>query len=135
MLNKLENIVVNPTDCYGRYHSPKVCRAEVNSGQWYQDTYDKVIIGSAKDFFCPIIFAIDKTVISKVSHLSVHVILFTTTIFNCEVCVMQLLLFILLQLLLTCTVYSFLDMQQSHGLASTCLYSGSRSALLKATSW
>jgi hypothetical protein len=36
MLNKMENLVVNPTDRYGRYHSPDGRLGEVNSGQWYQ---------------------------------------------------------------------------------------------------
>jgi hypothetical protein len=79
----------------------------VNSGQWYQDTYDKVIADPTKDFLCPIIFAMDKTVISEISHLSVHIILFTTTIFNREVCVMDKLLCLLMFVSLTCMIQSF----------------------------
>jgi hypothetical protein len=89
MLNKLENLVVNSANRYGRYRSPGGILNEVNSAQWYQDTYDKVIDDPDKEFLCPIIFAMDKTVISEISHLSVHVILFTTTIFNREVRMIQ----------------------------------------------
>jgi hypothetical protein len=83
MLNKLENLVVNPDDRYGRCDGE--CLGEVNSAQWYQDTHDRMILNPGKDFLCPIIFAMDKTVISEISHLSVNVILFSTTIFNQEV--------------------------------------------------
>jgi hypothetical protein len=107
MLNKMENLVVNPTDRYGRYHSPDGRLGDVNSGQWYQDTYDKVITDPTKDFLCPIIFAMDKTVISEISHLSVHVILFTTTIFNREVRVIITLLCLLMFVSLTCMIPSF----------------------------
>jgi hypothetical protein len=75
--------------------------------------YDKVITNPDEDFLCPIIFTMDKTVISKISHLSIHVILFTNTIFNREVRVMQMVLFILLHLPLTGVVYLLLDTQQS----------------------
>jgi hypothetical protein len=85
ILNKLENLVVNPSDRFGRYQSPDGRLDEVNSGQWYQDTYDQTIHDGDKDFLAPIIFTMDKTVISEASHLSVYVILFTTTVFNREV--------------------------------------------------
>ena len=85
MLNKIENLVVNPTDRFGRFVSPDGLLDKVNSAQWYQDTYDKVINDSNKEFLAPIIFTMDKTVISEASHLSVYVILFTTSIFNREV--------------------------------------------------
>jgi hypothetical protein len=80
MLNKIENLVVNPEDRYGRCHGDRL--GEVNSAQWYQDTYDRMITNPDKEFLCPIIFAMDKTVISEISHLSVNVILFSTSLFN-----------------------------------------------------
>jgi hypothetical protein len=85
ILNKLENLVVNPHDRFGRYESSDGVLGEVNSGQWYQDTYDQMINDSKKQFLAPIIFTMDKTVISEQSHLSVYVILFTTSIYNQEV--------------------------------------------------
>jgi hypothetical protein len=85
ILNKLENLVVNPTDRFGRYESPDGLLDEVNSGQWYRDTYNQSIHDSQNEFLAPIIFTMDKTVISEASHLSVFVILFTTSIFNREV--------------------------------------------------
>ena len=87
MLNKLENLVVNPLDRFARFQSPDGLLDEVNSGQWYQDTYDKAIHNPDTDFLAPIIFTMDKTVISEASHLSVYVILFTTSIFNRSVCI------------------------------------------------
>ena len=86
ILNKLENLVVNPTDRFGRFKSPGGLLDEVNSGQWYQDTYDQTIRAGSNEFLAPIIFTMDKTVISEASHLSVFVILFTTSIYNREVC-------------------------------------------------
>ena len=86
-LNKLENLVVDPLNRFGRYRSTDGAAGEVNSAQWYQDTYDKVIHDPDKDFLAPIIFTMDKTVISEASHLSVYVILFTTSIYNREVCI------------------------------------------------
>ncbi len=85
ILNKLENLVVNPTDRFGRYESPDGLLDEVNSGQWYRDTYNQSINDPQNEFLAPIIFTMDKTVISEASHLSVFVILFTTSIFNREV--------------------------------------------------
>jgi hypothetical protein len=84
-LNKLENFVVNPQDRFGRYRSPGGYLDEVNSGKWYQDTYDQCILDPENDFLAPIIFTMDKTVISEASHLSVYVILFTTSLFNRQV--------------------------------------------------
>jgi len=49
--------------------------------------YALVIHDPAKAGLVPIIFIMDKTVISEVSHLNVYVILFTTSIFNGVVCV------------------------------------------------
>jgi len=49
---------------------------------WYQDTYDQVIQDPDKDLLAPIMFTMDKTVISEASHLSVYVILFNTSIYN-----------------------------------------------------
>ena len=81
-LNKLENLVVNPLNRFGRFRSSDGGVSEVNSAQWYDDTYDQVIQDPDKEFLAPIIFTMDKTVISEASHLSVYVILFTTSIYN-----------------------------------------------------
>jgi hypothetical protein len=87
ILNKLENLVVNPTDRFGFYHhqSPDGLFDKLNLGQWYQDTYKQSMHDSINEFLAPIIFTMDTTVISEASHLSVYVILSTTTIFNREV--------------------------------------------------
>jgi hypothetical protein len=86
ILNKIENLVVDSTDRYGRYHSPDGCLGEVNSGKWYDIAYKNLVKNPDTDFLCPIIFTMDKTVISVMGGLSVYVILFTTSIFNRQVC-------------------------------------------------
>lgn len=82
ILNKPENLVVNPNDRFGKYKSPDGRLGEVNSGQWYATAYETLINDPSKDFLCPIIFTMDKTVISEMGGLSVYVILFTSSIFN-----------------------------------------------------
>ena len=66
MLNKMENLVVNPLDQFGCYRSEDGLLGEVNLEKWYQDTYDQDITDPDKEFLCPIIFAMDKTVISVI---------------------------------------------------------------------
>jgi hypothetical protein len=85
ILNKLETLVVNPIDRYGCCESPDSLFNKVNLGQWYQDTYNQSIHESKNKFLAPIIFTMDRTVMLEASHLSVYVILSTTTIFNREV--------------------------------------------------
>jgi len=87
LLNKNENLVVNPTDRFGKYTSPDGRLGEVNSGQWYDNAYSNLVKDPSKDFLCPIIFTMDKTVISEMGGLNVYVILFTTSIFNRQVCI------------------------------------------------
>jgi hypothetical protein len=82
ILNQPENLVVNPNDRFGKYQSPDGRLGEVNSGQWYDTAYDTLVKDPNTDFLCPIIFTMDKTVISEMGGLSVYVILFTTSIFN-----------------------------------------------------
>ena len=82
VLNKLENLVVNPTDRFAKYNAAGGKLGEVNSALWYNNAYSHLVTEPDKDFLCPIIFAMDKTVISEMAGLSVFVILFTTTIFN-----------------------------------------------------
>jgi hypothetical protein len=86
VLNKIENLVVNPHDRFHKYESPDGLLGEVNSGTWYDTAYSNLIKNPDKDFMCPIIFAMDKTVISEMAGLSVLVILFTSSVFNREVC-------------------------------------------------
>jgi hypothetical protein len=86
ILNKLKNLVVNPTNWFGQYESPDDGLLDkVNYGQWYQDTYNQSIHDSQNKCLASIIFTMDKTVILEASHLSVYAILLTTRIFNREV--------------------------------------------------
>jgi hypothetical protein len=82
ILNKPANLVVNPNDRFGKYKSPDGRLGEVNSSQWYATAYETLINDPCKDFLCPIIFTMDKTVISEMGGLSVYVILFATSILN-----------------------------------------------------
>jgi hypothetical protein len=85
VLNKIENLVVNPHDRFYKYNSPDGLLGEFNSGTWYDTAYSNLITNSDKDFLCPIIFAMDKTVISEMAGLSFLVIFFTSSVFNREV--------------------------------------------------
>ena len=85
LLNKNENLVVNPYDRFGKYGTPTDKLGEVNSATWYDNAYSYLVKDPTKDFLCPIIFTMDKTVISEMGGLNVYVILFTTAIFNREV--------------------------------------------------
>jgi hypothetical protein len=59
-LNKVENLVVNPLNRFGSFQSSDSAASEVNSAQWYQDTYNQVIKDPDKEFLAPIIFSMDK---------------------------------------------------------------------------
>jgi hypothetical protein len=89
VLNKLENLVVNPRNRYSKFEAPNGLLGEVNSGLWYDTAYKNLVHDVDKDFLCPIIFAMDKTVISEMAGLHVFVILFTSTIFNRQVCILS----------------------------------------------
>ena len=86
VLNKLENLVVNPTDRFAKYEAPNgKLVGEINSALWYDNAFSTLLTDPDKDFLCPFIFVMDKTVISEMAGLSVFVILFTSSIFNRKV--------------------------------------------------
>ena len=93
VLNKLENLVVNPTDRFAKFKAPNNKLGEINSGLWYDTAYSTLVSDPDKDFLCPIVFAMDKTVISEMSGISVFVILFTSSIFNRQVCILVFCIF------------------------------------------
>jgi hypothetical protein len=84
-INCYENLVVNPSNGFGKYESSNGRLGEVNSGQWYQNAYKNCINDPEKDFLCPIILASDKTTLSEIGDLHVDAIFMTTSIFNNEV--------------------------------------------------
>ena len=84
-LNKLENLVVNTNDRFGKYEPHDNCLGEVNSGHWYKTAYNNLIDNLEKDFLCPLILASDKTTISEMGNLHVDAIFMTTSIFNTQV--------------------------------------------------
>ena len=50
VLNKLENLVVNPTDRFAKFDAPKNKLGEINSGLWYDTAYSTLITDPNKDF-------------------------------------------------------------------------------------
>ena len=84
-LNKLENLVVNSIDHFGKYGPPNGRLGEVNSGQWYQTAYSNCIKNENIDFLCPLILASDKTTLSEMGDLHVDAIFMTTSLFNYQV--------------------------------------------------
>jgi hypothetical protein len=77
---------VNPSDCFGKYQPPDGHFGEVNSGRWDDIAYKNLAKDPNEDFLCPIIFTMEKMLILEMGGLSVYVILFTTSIYNQEVC-------------------------------------------------
>lgn len=85
-LNKIENLVVNKKDYFSKFVPTNGRLGEVNSGTWYNNTYETMVKDTSKDFLLPIIFAMDKTTILSTVQRSVYVIMFSTTIFDCKTC-------------------------------------------------
>lgn len=81
-INKLQNLVVNSHDYFGKYEPIDNCYGEVNSGIWYQNAYKNSVKDPEKDFLCPIILSSDKTTLSDMGDLHVDAIFLTLSIFN-----------------------------------------------------
>ena len=81
-LNQMPNLVVNAKNRLSKYISPSGKLGEVNSGYMYQHAYSTMAKDPNKDFLMPIIFAMDKTIISSSTNLHVSAIMFTATIFD-----------------------------------------------------
>src|SRR6476660_3417951 len=81
-INGIENLVVNKKDPFSKYISDNGRLGEVNSGSWYEQAYKTMVKNPNKDFLLPIIFAMDKTTISSTARMSVHAVMFTTTLFD-----------------------------------------------------
>ena len=59
--------------------------AKINSGEWYNTTFDKCITNPETDFLCPLVLASDKTTLSDMGNLHVDAIFMTTSLFNIQV--------------------------------------------------
>jgi hypothetical protein len=90
-INRYENLVVNPSNRFGKYKASNGRLEEVNSGQWYLTAYKNCIENPETDFLCPIILASDKTTLSEIGDLHVDAIFMTTSKFNNEVSYLQCL--------------------------------------------
>lgn len=84
-INRIENLVVNQSNCFGKFEPTDRRLGEVNSGKWYKTAYKNCIKDPKNGFLCPSILASDKTTLSKMGDLHVDAIFMTTSIFNYEV--------------------------------------------------
>ena len=82
LFGDMHNVVVNPEDPWGRFCPPHAELDEVNSGSWYQETYDRVISDPDNEFLFPIIFYVDKTGTDVMQHYGLEPLTFTTSVLN-----------------------------------------------------
>ncbi len=75
---------VDPDNPFGRYPKHWKTLSCVNSGSWYQDTYDRKVTNPDKQLLLPIIFACDETTLTMTGKASCWPLLFTTTLFSQE---------------------------------------------------
>ena len=83
-LNRLENLVIDPANPYGRYVAPDGLLGEVNSGAFYDMAYENLVKDPKKDFMTCLILQMDKTTVSENAHLHSHPVLFTLSCFDLE---------------------------------------------------
>jgi hypothetical protein len=83
-LNRLENLVIDPANPYGRYVSPDGLLGEVNSGAFYDMAYENLVKDPTKDFMTCLILQMDKTTVSENADLHSHPVLFTLSCFDLE---------------------------------------------------
>ena len=69
-----------------KYVSSNGKLGEVNSGRWYEQTYNTMVKDTSQDFLLPIIFAMDKTTISSTARMSVYAVMFTISLFDYKTC-------------------------------------------------
>jgi hypothetical protein len=82
VLNRDENLVINPEDRFQRYSSPDGRLGECLSGSWYNHAWDEMEKDGICDFMIPIILYIDKTQISISGKLSIFPVQMSLGIFT-----------------------------------------------------
>ena len=70
---------------FGRYIPTDGRLGEVNTGLWYNNTYNNCISNPEEEFLYPIILASDKTTLSDMWDLHVDAIFMSTSIFDIKV--------------------------------------------------
>ena len=82
VLNREENLVINPEDPFQKYRDPDGLLRECLSGSWYNHAWDEMEKDGNCDFMIPIIFYIDKTQISISGKLSIFPVQMSLGIFS-----------------------------------------------------
>jgi hypothetical protein len=84
-LNRLENLVINPSNPFGKYEAPDGRLHEINSGAFYDKAYSTMCKNPSKDFLAPIIMYMDKTTVSNNANLHSFPIMFSCSLFKLQV--------------------------------------------------
>ena len=82
VLNRDENLVINPDDPFQRYRDPDGLLRECLSGSWYNHAWDEMENDGLCDFMIPIILYIDKTQLSISGKLSIFPVQMSLGIFT-----------------------------------------------------
>lgn len=86
VLNRDENLVLNPVDRFQKYTPPDGRLGECLSGSWYNHAWDEMVNDGVCNFMIPIILYIDKTQISISGKLSIFPVQMSLGIFTEKVC-------------------------------------------------
>jgi len=81
LVGDINNLDVNPDDPFGKFVSEDGRLTCFNSGEWYNDVYNKYIDAPNK-LLCPIIFTIDESQVTGNGRTSCCPVLFTTSLFT-----------------------------------------------------
>ena len=82
VLNRDENLVLNPDDRFQRYVAPDGLLGECLSGSWYRHAWDEMEKDGICNFMIPIILYIDKTQLSISGKLSIFPVQMSLGIFT-----------------------------------------------------
>jgi hypothetical protein len=82
VLNRDENLVLNPVDRFQKYTPPDGRLGECLSGSWYNHAWDEMVNDGVCNFMIPIILYIDKTQISISGKLSIYPVQMSLGIFT-----------------------------------------------------
>jgi hypothetical protein len=82
VLNRDENLVINPEDRFQKYSPPDGRLGECISGSWYNHAWDEMEKDGICNFMIPIILYIDKTQISISGKLSIFPVQMSLGIFS-----------------------------------------------------
>ena len=82
MLNKTENLVINPESPFSQYVPPDGKLSECLSGSWYRDAWSHMEAQQLGNFLCPVILYIDKTHLSITGKLTLFPVMMSLGIFT-----------------------------------------------------